>query len=123
MASGQGSSVTPTSKAMPSRGLGPSVVAASVGVLVSVDPPPQAASARAATAATARARTVLREMGLDLPGNIRIRVWDTTTDTRYMVLPHQPAHTRGWSLQALEALITKESMIGVARLESPFAGA
>lgn len=69
------------------------------------------------------ARTVLREMGLDLPSSIRIRVWDTTTDTRYMVLPHQPPHTRGWSVQALEALITKESMIGVARLETPFFGA
>lgn len=69
------------------------------------------------------ARTVLREMGLDLPSSVRIRVWDTTTDTRYMVLPYQPPHTQGWSAQALEALITKESMIGVARLEAPYSGA
>lgn len=69
------------------------------------------------------ARTVLREMGLDLPLSIRIRVWDTTTDTRYMVLPYQPPHTQGWSVEALEALITKESMIGVARLDPPYSGA
>ncbi|NBO76731.1 MAG: hypothetical protein EBV28_06955 [Betaproteobacteria bacterium] len=68
-------------------------------------------------------KTVLREMGLDLPPAVRIRVWDTTTDTRYMVLPHRPEHTQGWSVDALEALITKESMIGVARLEPPYAGA
>ena len=69
------------------------------------------------------ARTVLREMGLDLPPSIRIRVWDTTTDTRYLVLPHRPEHTQGWSLEVLEALITKESMIGVSRLEPPYQGA
>ncbi len=69
------------------------------------------------------ARTVLREMGLDLPSSVRIRVWDTTTDTRYMVLPYQPPHTQGWSAEALEALITKESLIGVARLEAPYSGA
>lgn len=66
------------------------------------------------------ARTVLREMGLNLAESIRIRVWDTTTDTRYMVLPMRPPHTEGWSLEALQALITKESMIGVARLEPPY---
>lgn len=67
-----------------------------------------------------QARTVLAEMGLQLPESTRIRVWDTTTDTRYMVLPWRPPHTQGWSLEQLEALITKESMIGVARLEPPF---
>lgn len=66
------------------------------------------------------ARTVLREMGLNLPPSVRIRVWDTTTDTRYIVLPHRPDHTQGWSLEQLEALITKDSMIGVARLEPQF---
>ena len=69
------------------------------------------------------ARTVLGEMGLHLPEAMRIRVWDTTTDTRYMVLPYRPPHTQGWTTEALEALITKESMIGVARLEPPYAAA
>ena len=61
-------------------------------------------------------RTVLREMGLDLPPDMEIRVWDTTADTRYMVLPVQPPHTRGWPEEKLAKLVTKDSMIGVARL-------
>jgi nitrile hydratase len=61
-------------------------------------------------------RTVLREMGLDLPAEMEIRVWDTTADTRYMVLPVQPAHTRDWTEAELAALVTRDSMIGVARL-------
>lgn len=61
-------------------------------------------------------RTVLREMGLDLPASVEVRVWDTTADTRYMVLPLRPAHTVGWSEPQLAALVTKDAMIGVARL-------
>lgn len=62
-------------------------------------------------------RTVLREMGLNLPESTEIRVWDTTADTRYMVLPYRPPHTGGWSEQQLAAIVTKEAMIGTARLE------
>ena len=61
-------------------------------------------------------RTVLREMGLDLPADTEIRVWDTTADTRYMVLPQQPAHTVGWPEDQLAAIVTRDAMIGVARL-------
>ena len=61
-------------------------------------------------------RTVLREMGLDLPAEMEIRVWDTTADTRYMVLPVQPAQTAGWSEEKLATIVTKDSMIGVSRL-------
>ncbi len=61
-------------------------------------------------------RTVLREMGLDLPPEVEIRVWDTTADTRYMVLPVQPPGTGGWPEDKLAELVTKDSMIGVARL-------
>jgi nitrile hydratase subunit alpha len=61
-------------------------------------------------------RTVLREMGLELPPEIEIRVWDTTADTRYMVLPTRPPETRGWSEERLAKLVTKDAMIGVARL-------
>ena len=61
-------------------------------------------------------RTVLREMGLDLPAEMEIRVWDTTADTRYMVLPVQPEHTVGWSEEELATIVTKDSMIGVSRL-------
>ena len=61
-------------------------------------------------------RTVLWEMGLDLPPEIEIRVWDTTADTRYMVLPEQPPASIGWPEDRLAALVTRDSMIGVARL-------
>lgn len=60
------------------------------------------------------ARTVLREMGLDLPAHTQIRVWDTTADTRYMVMPQRPAGTEGLSVEQLTALISKDALIGVA---------
>ena len=63
-----------------------------------------------------QSRTVLREMGLDLPPSIEIKVWDTTADTRYMVLPVQPPKTAGWSEDKLAKLVTKDAMIGVSRL-------
>jgi nitrile hydratase subunit alpha len=61
-------------------------------------------------------RTVLKEMGLDLSPEVEIRVWDTTADTRYMVLPEQPAHTLGWPEDKLAPLVTRDALIGVARL-------
>jgi nitrile hydratase len=63
-----------------------------------------------------QSRSVLREMGLDLPPEVEIRVWDTTADTRYMVLPEQPPHTLGWPEERLAAVVTRDAMIGVARL-------
>jgi nitrile hydratase subunit alpha len=63
-----------------------------------------------------QSRTVLKEMGLDLPPEMEIRVWDTTADTRYMVLPVQPSGTMGWAEDKLAKLVSKDSMIGVARL-------
>ena len=64
-----------------------------------------------------QSRTVLKEMGLDLPPEVEIRVWDTTADTRYMVLPVRPPHTEGWSEEQLAKIVTKDAMIGVARLQ------
>jgi nitrile hydratase len=61
-------------------------------------------------------RTVLKEMGLDLPTAVEIRVWDTTADTRYMVLPAQPPETIGWPEERLAGIVTRDAMIGVARL-------
>ncbi len=61
-------------------------------------------------------RTVLAEMGLVLPADTEIRVWDTTADTRYMVLPVRPAGTDDWSQERLAARVTQDAMIGVARL-------
>jgi nitrile hydratase subunit alpha len=61
-------------------------------------------------------RTVLKELGLDLGPQVEIRVWDTTADTRYMVLPERPAGTDGWSEERLAAIVTRDGLIGVARL-------
>jgi len=61
-------------------------------------------------------RTVLREMGLELAPEVEIRVWDTTADTRYMVLPMQPPETMGWPEEKLVGIVTRDAMIGVARL-------
>ena len=61
-------------------------------------------------------RTVLKEMGLALPPEVEVRVWDTTADTRYLVLPLQPPETVGWPEERLAAIVTRDSMIGVARL-------
>ena len=62
-------------------------------------------------------RTVLREMGLDLPASTEIRVWDTTADTRYMVLPLQPPATEGWPVDRLAKTVTQDAMIGASRLD------
>jgi len=59
---------------------------------------------------------VLKEMGLALPPEVEIRVWDTTADTRYMVLPMRPRGTVGWSEERLAQLVTQDALIGVARL-------
>jgi len=61
-------------------------------------------------------RSVLREMGLELPPEIEIRVWDTTADTRYLVLPVQPPETVGWPEERLVEIVSRDSMVGVARL-------
>ena len=61
-------------------------------------------------------RTVLKEMGFDLSPDVEIRVWDTTADTRYMVLPQQPPETIGWSEDKLAGIVTRDGLIGVARL-------
>ena len=61
-------------------------------------------------------RTVLKELGLDLPADVEIRVWDTTADTRYMVLPQRPAHTAGWTEEKLASIVTRDGLIGVAPL-------
>lgn len=59
-------------------------------------------------------RKVLREMGLDLTGDVALRIWDTTAETRYLVLPLRPPGTEDWNEDQLAAIVTRESMIGVA---------
>ena len=60
------------------------------------------------------ARTLLAELGLQIPETVAIRVWDTSGETRYLVLPARPAGTEDFSEEQLAALVTRESMIGVS---------
>jgi nitrile hydratase subunit alpha len=64
-------------------------------------------------------RGVLQEFGLDLPENVEIRVWDSTAEIRYMVLPERPPGTESMSEDALAALVTRDAMIGVAKVNPP----
>lgn len=57
-------------------------------------------------------RAVLTEFGVTLPADTEIRVWDSTAETRFLVLPMQPAGTEGWSEEDLAKLVTRDSMIG-----------
>ena len=61
-------------------------------------------------------RGVLREFGLELPEDVEVRVWDSTAELRYLVLPERPAGTEGLSESALAALVTRDSMVGVAKV-------
>lgn len=61
-------------------------------------------------------RVLLREMGLDLPESVEVRVWDSSAEVRYMVLPERPAGTQGKSEAELAALVMRDAMIGTARL-------
>jgi nitrile hydratase len=63
----------------------------------------------------AEPRAALAEMGLDLPSDIQIRVWDSSADARYMVVPERPPGTEGLDAAQLAQLVTRDSMIGVAR--------
>jgi nitrile hydratase subunit alpha len=57
-------------------------------------------------------RGVLADFGVSLPATTEIRVWDSTAETRFMVLPLRPAGTQGWSEQKLASLVTRDCMIG-----------
>jgi nitrile hydratase subunit alpha len=57
---------------------------------------------------------VLADFGVTLPAETAIRVWDSTAETRFIVLPMRPAGTDGWSVDQLSALVTRNSMIGTA---------
>lgn len=61
-------------------------------------------------------RAVLHEFGLDLPPTVEVRVWDSSAEMRYMVLPERPANTTGLNEAELAALVTRDALIGVAKL-------
>lgn len=64
-------------------------------------------------------RVVLREMGLDLAPGVEVRVWDSSAEVRYLVLPERPAGTADWSEERLASLVTRDALIGVAKPEAP----
>jgi nitrile hydratase len=64
-------------------------------------------------------RAVLREFGVTVPEQAEIRVWDSTAEVRYMVLPVRPAGTEGWSEDKLAELVTRDSMVGTGLPRTP----
>ena len=64
-------------------------------------------------------RGVLREFGLNLPEDVEVRVWDSTAELRYLVLPERPAGTENFTEDQLAALVTRDAMVGVAQVGGP----
>lgn len=64
-------------------------------------------------------RAVLADFGVTLPTDTEIRVWDSTAETRYVVVPMRPAGTEGWSEAQLAKLVTRDSMVGTGLAKNP----
>ena len=64
-------------------------------------------------------RALLAELGLSLGDNVAIRVWDSSSEVRYFVLPERPAGTENLSEEELAALVTRDAMVGVAKVAGP----
>ena len=64
-------------------------------------------------------RGVLAEFGTEIGADVEIKVWDSTSEMRYMVLPERPAGTAGWAQAALMPLVSRNSMIGVDIVHPP----
>ncbi|HUG36266.1 MAG TPA: nitrile hydratase subunit alpha [Candidatus Limnocylindrales bacterium] len=69
--------------------------------------------------AVSEPRAVLQEFGVNVPEGREVRVWDSSAEMRYMVLPRRPAATQGLSEDELVPLITRDALIGVAEVEAP----
>ena len=67
-------------------------------------------------------RGVLSELGGAVPEQVEVRVWDSTAEMRYLVVPERPAGTEGWTEDQLAEIVTRDSMIGVAAIKAPEAG-
>jgi nitrile hydratase subunit alpha len=59
---------------------------------------------------------MLKELGLELPPDVEVRVWDSTAEVRYLVLPERPAGTEKLSEAELAGLVTRDAMVGIARV-------
>ncbi len=66
--------------------------------------------------AVSEPRAVLAEFGVELPSDVKIRVWDSTAELRYLVIPERPAGTEDYSEDELAAIVTRDSMIGTDRV-------
>lgn len=75
-------------------------------------PPVWYKSAPYRSRAVSEPRAVLNEFGVELPEGKKVRVWDSTAEMRYLVIPQRPAGTDGWSEEELAQLVTRDSMIG-----------
>jgi nitrile hydratase subunit alpha len=64
-------------------------------------------------------RAVLHEFGVDKPDETQIKVWDSSADLRFMVLPERPARTEGWTEEQLAAIVSRDAMIGTAVVAIP----
>ena len=64
-------------------------------------------------------RGLLREFGLNLPDDVEVRVWDSTAELRYMVLPERPTGTERMGEEELAALVTRDAMVGVVKVQAP----
>jgi nitrile hydratase len=64
-------------------------------------------------------RGVLRDFGVELPAETEVRVWDSTAEIRYLVVPMRPEGTEGWSEEDLAALVTRDSMVGTGLAARP----
>jgi nitrile hydratase subunit alpha len=79
-------------------------------------PPSWYKSAPYRSRAVIEPRAVLREFGVELDPAVEVRVWDSSSETRYMVLPERPSGTEGLSEDELASLVSRDAMIGVARV-------
>ncbi len=82
-------------------------------------PPVWYKSAAYRSRAVIEPRAVLREFGVELEGDVEVRIWDSTAEVRYLVLPERPAGTDALGEAELAELVTRDSMIGVARVAGP----
>ena len=80
-------------------------------------PPVWYKSAPYRSRAVSEPRSVLDEFGTELPEKVTVRVWDSTSEMRYLVVPMRPAGTEGWSVERLRKLVTRNSMIGVEQAQ------
>ena len=64
---------------------------------------------------------MLKDFGLELAPDVEVRVWDSSAEIRYLVIPQRPKGTEGMSEDALAGIVTRDSMVGVAKVEAPHA--